>query len=260
MKKHASFVLLTTAFGLFSAHAGVDCIALSLSVKHAAAMEQSRVLEIVSKEVSAAPTCACEIVKAAIEGSAANSKTVAAIVQAASIAAPDQMRLVSQCAVAVAPDALTEVQAVLALMDPNLGDSGSSAKSAKGEKAAAGEVASIPNPLDFPGQGPIGPTPGSPGGLGIFPFSPPPGTGGTGGIVFVPQPGSVAVVPPGAGGDNKPPVIPPVVTNPNPPVTPPGPPFTPPGPPETPPGLPETPPGLPETPSVPTDLLNSIRG
>ena len=229
MKKHASFVLLSIAFGMLSAHAGVDCIALSLSVKHAAAMEQSRILEIVSKEVSAAPTCACEIVKAAIEGSAANSKTVAAIVQAASIAAPDQMRLVSQCAVAVAPDALTEVQAVLALMDPNLGDSGSSAK---GEKAAAGEVAAIPNPLDFPGQGPVGPTPGGPGGLGMFPFNPPPGSSGTGGIVFVPAPGNVTNKPPGAGGNKppvNPPVNPPVVTNPNPPVGPP--PNVPPGPP-----------------------------
>ncbi len=239
MKKHARFVLFSTAFGILSAHAGVDCNTLSISVKNAAAKEQSKVLEIVSQEVSAAPACACEIVKAAIEGSAANAKTVAAIVQAASIAAPEQMRLVSQCAVAVAPDSLTEVQAVLALMDPNLGDTGSSAK---GVAAAAGEVAAIPNPLDFPGQGPVGPTPGSSGGLAIFPFNPTPGSGGSGGIAFMPQPGSVAGVSPGPapgrpvtppGPPIKPPgppiITPPPVTQPGPPVTPPGPPITPPG-------------------------------
>ena len=208
MKKHTSFVLLTAAMGLIAARAGVDCLALSLAVKNATAAEQSQVLEIVSREVAAAPLCSCEIVKAAIEGSAANSKTVAMIVQAAATAAPDQMRLISQCAVAVAPDALIEVQGVLALMDPNLGESGNSAKDAK---APAGEVAAMPNPLDFPGQGPIGPTPGSPGGLGMFPFSPPPGARGTGGIVFIPASSGVTTSQPGAGGINPPPV-----TNPNP--------------------------------------------
>ena len=122
MKKHTGFILFSAAFGLVSASASVDCIALSLSVKSAAAAEQSNVLEMVSREVAAAPGCACEIVKAAIEGSAANSKTVAAIVEAAATAAPEQMRLISQCAVAVAPDSLTDVQAVIALLDPNLGE------------------------------------------------------------------------------------------------------------------------------------------
>jgi hypothetical protein len=221
MKKHASFVLLTVAFSLLSAHAAPDCIALSLTVKHATALEKSRVLEIVSKEVTAAPACACEIVKAAIEGSAANSETVAAIVQSAAVAAPDQMRLVSQCAVAVAPDSLADVQAVIALMDPNLGESD---KSLKSEKSPVGEVAAVSNPLDFPGsapligqsgqsgqsgqaggtqgsrgQGTVGPTPGSMGGLGMFPFSPPPSSG-AGGIVFVPAPPGVTGSQPGAGG------------------------------------------------------------
>ena len=172
MKKNISFILLNAAFGMLSANAAVDCIALSVSVKNAVATEQSKVLEIVSNEVSSAPNCACEIVKAAIEGANANAQTVAAIVQAAATAAPEQMRLVSQCAVAVAPDSLAAVQAVLAKLDPNLGESGST-KSAKDSKAPAGEVAAMPNPLDFPGQGPIGPTPGGPGGIPVFPIIPP---------------------------------------------------------------------------------------
>ncbi len=173
MKKTAFFALFSASFGLLSANTAVDCIALSLSIKTLVASEQSKVLEIVSNEVAVAPTCACEIVKAAIEGSNAKVETVAAIVEAAATAAPDQMRLVSQCAVAVAPDALAAVQAVVAKLDPNLGDSGSSAKSAKSAKGEAAEVSSMPNPLDFPGQGPIGPTPGGPGGMPLIPQLPP---------------------------------------------------------------------------------------
>ncbi len=165
--------MLNAAFGMLSANAAVDCIALSVSVKNAVTAEQSKALEIVASEVSAAPACACEIVKAAIEGSNANAQTVAAIVQAAATAAPEQMRLVSQCAVAVAPDALGAVQAVLAKLDPNLGESAPASQSAKDSKAPVGEVAAMSNPLDFPGQGPIGPTKGGPGGTSVFPITPP---------------------------------------------------------------------------------------
>lgn len=176
MKKTIGFVVLGAALGMMSATAEtkeVDCLALSVSVKNAVKNEESKVLEIVSKEVAAAPGCACEIVKSAIEASKADVKTVAAIVEAAATAAPEQMRLVSQCAVAVAPDSLAAVQAVMAKLDPNLGE-GSSAKSSKDAKGGpAGEVASMPNPLDFPGQGPIGPTPGGPGGNPLIPQLPP---------------------------------------------------------------------------------------
>jgi len=158
---------------LIPASAKVDCLQLSLSVKHAVAAEQSKVLEIVATEVSAAPDCACEIVKAAIEGSSAKPATVAAIVETAATAAPEHLRLISQCAVAVAPDALAQVQAVLAKLDPNRGKSGPNTKSAKDAKAPAAEVAAIPNPLDFPGQGPTGPISGGPGGQPLIPIFPP---------------------------------------------------------------------------------------
>ena len=161
MKKTIFFTLAAALMAMVPARAEVDCLATSLSVKLAINTDHSKLLEIVSNTVTASPQCACEVVKAAIEASRANAKDVAAIVEAASIAAPDQMRLVSQCAVAVAPDALADVQAVLAKLDPNVGDSGSSAKSAKGGVASAeGEAAAIPNPLDFPGEGPMSPPPG----------------------------------------------------------------------------------------------------
>jgi hypothetical protein len=161
-----------TAFALIPASAEVDCLVLSITVKHAVAAEQAKVLEIVSTQVSAAPGCSCEIVKAAIEGSNAKPDTVAAIVEAAVTAAPEQMRLISQCAVAVAPDALPQVQTVLAKLDPNTGE-GTTHRSSKDAKAPAGEVAAMPNPLDFPGQGPIGPIYGGPGGQPLIPFFPP---------------------------------------------------------------------------------------
>lgn len=171
MKKTILFGVFSAALAAIPASAEVDCLKLSLSVKQAVAAEQSKVLEIVSTEVSAAPGCACEVVKAAIEGSGAKVETVAAIVEAAANAAPEQMRLISQCAVAVAPDALAQVQAVIAKLDPNRGES--AAKSAKGAKAPVGEVAAMPNPLDFPGQGPVGPIRGGPGGAPLIPVTPP---------------------------------------------------------------------------------------
>ena len=173
MKKTIFFSVFSAVLALIPASAEVDCLQLSLSVKNAVAADQSKVLEVVSKEVSTAPGCACEVVKAAIEGAAAKPETVAAIVEAAATAAPEQIRIISQCAVAVAPDALAQVQAVLAKLDPNRGESADSAKSAKGAKAPAGEVAAMPNPLDFPGKGPVGPTPQGPGGRPLFPVFPP---------------------------------------------------------------------------------------
>lgn len=143
-----------------AAFAEQDCVKLAVSVKHAAAARPAKVLEIVEAELSANPDCACEIVKAAIQGAEADSKTVASIVETAAMTAPDKMRLVSQCAVAVAPDSLGEVQAVISRLDPHRGESGASAKDAKDAKDVA--VKPAWNPLDFPGQGPIGPTPGGP--------------------------------------------------------------------------------------------------
>jgi hypothetical protein len=164
MKKTVLLASFSAMLGMVPASAEIDCLQLSASVKAAVAAEQSKVLEIVSAEVAAAPACACEVVKAAIEGAGADATTVAAIVETAITASPENMRLISQCAIAVAPDALVEVQTVLAKLDPNSGESADSAKSAKGAKAPTGEVAAMPNPLDFPGKGPVRP---------LFPIFPP---------------------------------------------------------------------------------------
>ena len=167
MKKILIFAASGSLLALGQASAETDCLQLSHYVKLSVASESSKVLELVQQKVSENPTCACEVVKAAIEGAVAEPEMVSAIVESAINAAPDQMRLIAQCAIAAAPDALTEVQAVLAKLDPNTGESGESSKSAKSAKSGkepAGEVAAMPNPLDFPGKGPVRP---------LFPIFPP---------------------------------------------------------------------------------------
>lgn len=161
MKTTFRFSLLVAALGTVPAvaTAEADCLNLAASVKVAVAEKPTDVLAVVEKEVSANPDCACEVVKAAIQESKADAKTVAAIVETAASVAPDKMRLISQCAVAVAPEALADVQAVLSRLDPNRGESGYSSKGSKDAKGVA-EVKPAWNPLDFPGTGPVGPTPG----------------------------------------------------------------------------------------------------
>src|SRR5690606_13216771 len=162
MKTTLRFAIAAAVLGSFPAVAVAeqDCLQLAVSVKHAIEAKPAAVLEVVEAQVSANPGCACDVVKAAIEASKADAQLVAAIVETAATAAPDKMRLVAQCAAAVAPDALSNVQSVLNRLDPNKGESGHSAKSAKGPKNV--EVQPAWNPLDVPGQGPVGPTPGGP--------------------------------------------------------------------------------------------------
>lgn len=192
MKKLLIFAASSSLLALGQASAETDCLQLSHYVKVAAANEPSKVLQLVEEKVAENPGCACEVVKSAIEGSVAEPETVSAIVETAITAAPDQMRIIAQCAIAAAPDALTQVQAILAKLDPNSGESGDSAKSAKSAKSPAGEVAAMPNPLDFPGKGPVRPL------FPIFPpviINPPNVTNVNPGPPFTP-PGPPSVIPP----------------------------------------------------------------
>lgn len=129
-----------------------NCQSISLSAEQRIKLDASRVLEIVEAEVGANPTCACEVVKAAISASDANTALVAAIVQTAITSAPEQMRMISQCAIASMPESVTAVQALLAKIDPNAGEAASysskSSKSPSDAKVATASMFSTPNPLD----------------------------------------------------------------------------------------------------------------
>lgn len=185
------------------------CIGIHPQVTSHVAGDPGRILEIISTGVAANPSCSCEVVKAAIQQSELEPKSVAAVVEAAILAAPEHMRMIAQCAIAAAPEATAEVQAVLARLDPASGDSSvesaKSAKSAKGAKSPE-DVAYVANPLDFPGQSPSGVLTGGPTLGGWDPFgSAPAGTGGF-----------PALIPPFIPPVNVPVSNPPVVTTVNP--------------------------------------------
>lgn len=141
-----------------------SCLKISLSVEQRIKLDSSKVLEIVEAEISSNPSCTCEIVKAAIKAADADTELVVSIVETSISASPESMSMASQCAIAAVPESLASVQALLSTYDANAGESGYSSKSAKSAKVGAVEmpdsVAAIPNPLDFPGQGPVGPAPG----------------------------------------------------------------------------------------------------
>lgn len=110
MKKYAHAILITTALSVIGVNAEVDCIALSQSVSLKVSSDKSQVLEIVSKEIAAAPSCACEIVKAAIKSSKANNELVGQIVETAISVAPEQRDTIVKCATSAAPDAYLEIK------------------------------------------------------------------------------------------------------------------------------------------------------
>ncbi len=131
-----------------------DCPSVAISVEQRVKLDPSTVLEIVESEISANPNCACEIVKIAITASGADVSLVGDIAEVAITSAPQSMRMISQCAIAAKPEALSAVQAILAKLDPNSGDT-YSAKDAKSGKDAKDAIASEvtppeepPNPLD----------------------------------------------------------------------------------------------------------------
>jgi hypothetical protein len=139
-----------------------DCSTLALSVEQQVKLNPSRVLEIVEQEVGANPGCSCEIVKAAIKFSEADVDQVVAIVEVGIHASPESMRIISQCAIAAMPESIAGVQALLAKLDPNAGETGYSSKSAKSGKDAKVAIIvapPLPNPLDLPVGSPLTPLP-----------------------------------------------------------------------------------------------------
>ncbi len=143
---HAGLEQISAAYQTPTSDA--DCESVSLSVRHRVEIDPSSVLEIVSSEVSANGNCACEIVKIAIISSGANASLVGDITEVAITSAPESMRMISQCAIAAMPEALPEVQKVLAKLDPNRGDTTYSAKDAKSGKDAIASAVTPPSPWD----------------------------------------------------------------------------------------------------------------
>ena len=171
MKKTLKFAFVSAFLAVTPAVVAADsaqsCKNIQASVEKAVKADEAKVLEVVEAHASANLGCACEVVKAAIISTEANKELVRQIVEVAVVAAPTEMRLIAQCAVAVAPDSVNEVQKVLASFDPQSGESSFSSKGglSKGglDKGPRIPAPSIANPLD----GPL-----NPGGPGSDPFLP----------------------------------------------------------------------------------------
>jgi hypothetical protein len=152
-----------------------DCPGLGLSIQQRVKLEPARILEIVETELAVNPSCACEVVKAALIAAGADAELTAQVVEVAATVTPESLRLISQCAIAAVPESLSAVQTVLARLDPGSGESGYSAKGSKSAKSAKSGKEIIPpppprviigDPLDRP-RYPLVPPP---------PFNPPPVT------------------------------------------------------------------------------------
>jgi len=106
------YALVGAVFALsapFSLAADSACTSVSSETSAAIAKSPNKVLEIVSKLVSANESCACEVVKSAIITTEASKDLVGQIVATAVKAAPAKSSLVSTCALAIAPDAQAQI-------------------------------------------------------------------------------------------------------------------------------------------------------
>lgn len=157
-------VAVILSFTIAAQAENVNADLIAKTVKQSVSEQPGKVIDIVSTQLVQNETAACEIVKAAIVASKADKDLVAKIVETATKVAPEKIGVISQCAVAVAPDAIAEVQIILTKF--------AAAGGGGMEVLAAPPFAPInnlTNPLDFPGQGAVGPTPGGPGGFPLFP-------------------------------------------------------------------------------------------
>lgn len=115
MKKSLLLTLLAVATTSvsFAAEDAKECTPVSATVTAEVTAKPSSVLTIVNDQIAANPTCACEIVKAAIIASKADKDLVGQIVFTAVTAAPTEATTVAECAVAAAPEASENVKAAL---------------------------------------------------------------------------------------------------------------------------------------------------
>jgi hypothetical protein len=113
MRTKISLFLLTATTGLLSANPTTESVDIATLVKNAATANKLEVAEVVAKEVAANPNMACEIVKNAITASKADATVVAAIVESAILAAPEQMVSIPRCALTIAPDSNEELTSII---------------------------------------------------------------------------------------------------------------------------------------------------
>ncbi|WP_143185182.1 MULTISPECIES: hypothetical protein [Rubritalea] len=177
MKETLKFALVGVLFAAapLAGASESNCNEVVKITNSAIAQSPDKVLDVVAKLVTKHKDCSCEVVKAAIIATEADKELVGKIVEVAVKAAPEQLSLISTCALVVAPDAQAEIVSVVSKHSQSAGGD----YSAKADYSAKGKeplpmAAVKANPLDFPGVGPIGPELGSTGGTPLLPFGLPP--------------------------------------------------------------------------------------
>ena len=150
MKNTIKFALVGALLATIPVATAADCYSISKLVAKAISAQPKNVLSIVSDQISANESCACEVVKAAIVITEADKKLVAQIVEQAIEAAPEKVSLITTCALAVAPDAHAEVMEVAAKYSKGSGE-GESAKDSTAKTAAIDKPMASFSPLDFIG-------------------------------------------------------------------------------------------------------------
>src|SRR6185503_15583885 len=98
--------LIAMAYGQTASAADKDCAAEYKKVSKAVSADPDKVLEVVAKEAQEAPTCICEIVKAAIKSVKDDQDLIVQIVTTASNALPDETPTIIACAINAAPEAI----------------------------------------------------------------------------------------------------------------------------------------------------------
>ena len=105
----SAFVAIAMTSGAYAA----DCESIGDKVRKAIKDKPDAVLVVVDKMISKNESCACEIVKAAIEESNASEEDVKQIVMTAVNAAQGMVGTIAECALAAAPEAAAEIKAGL---------------------------------------------------------------------------------------------------------------------------------------------------
>lgn len=89
------------------------CDSVSTQIEKKASENPGDVLAIVQAGIAANPSCACEVVKAAIAGAKADKDLVGQIVYTAVLASPEMAAIIAECAITVAPEAEEQIKSAL---------------------------------------------------------------------------------------------------------------------------------------------------
>jgi DNA-directed RNA polymerase subunit F len=114
-----SISLCLATFPLFAQESSESINAINQETTSRVVQDPTKVLEVVAQMTAKAPSAVASIVQSAIKASKADEKLTAKIVEIAIRQLPDQWYVIVNAALAVAPDAATAINEVVARIVPN---------------------------------------------------------------------------------------------------------------------------------------------